>query len=277
MRRWAVAWIGLALVNLNCSGNILETFANKDTNEAHYYNAVGDVNAGNYTGALNEISLMTGSYPQTAPVLQLQASAYAGMGGLQFINFVTSFSIMGTTRLLPFLLKAFDAGVASNIDNSMQAQTIMQSIGAIASRTADENFFSAVVAFETAGNVLSYYADPTHTGSPTSGWDPCASAGSRSPGGAMTDADVGIIGASLSIALADLNAVAGQVSLGGTSLTTIGNVCSGLPAGYNFCAVTDPTAFTATELKGIRSLIKESSAVGLGDNCTGDVTTCNCP
>jgi hypothetical protein len=277
MRPIAVWVIGSLLMggNLSCSVNILQSFSNTKTNGALYVNALEAVNSGDYNGALSNIAQMTGSYASSAQVLELKASAYGGLCGFQFVPFVTALGGIGSTLLFPFLLQTFDAGVASNIDNCVFAQNTIESIGPIAARSTDENFFLATIALAKIGNILSFYADPAHHGVGTAGFDPCAVGATRASG-QITDSDAREIGVGISLAATNLAAVASQVQLGTGSLTTINNVCT-LLGGMNFCAVTDPTLLTTNEVLGVRSLVKESVDIGLGTNCTGNVTTCFCP
>lgn len=279
----ALVCIFVVLGNLSCSANILKTFADTGTNEALYEDALALVNSGDYSGALSKISDMTGSYPTMAKVLELKASAYGGLCGFNFLTFALSLrDLASPNRLFPFLLQSFDAGVASNIDNCKLAQSTIESIGTITERSTDENIFLALIALAKIGNILSYYDDSGHTGSPTLNYDACAVGGARAAGGAITDSDAREIGTGITLAIANLNAVAGAVNLGTTQLTDFTTLCGSLPPGYNFCSVTDPTAFTATEVQGIRSLVKENSVVGLGltnggpVSCPGDLSQCNC-
>lgn len=259
--------------------NILGTFADKNTDEALYEDAVIDVNAGDYNAALTKIGKMSSAFVTTNPVIELKAAAYAGLCGFTFLPFVTAMSNMGTARLFPFLLATFDAGVALNIDNCLSSENLIESIGSVARRSNDQNIFLALVSFAKMGNILSYYADVGHTGVATAAYDPCTVGAAPRPaaGGAISDADAREFGVSLALALSNLAAVAGSVNLGSASLTQLNNVCAALPAAYNFCGITDPAAFTANQVKGIRTFIKEDSAVGLGSNCTGDVSVCFCP
>jgi hypothetical protein len=284
MRPLATAWMCFAIAfgNLSCSVNILQTFADTKTNEALFEDAQTMVNQQDYNGALAKIALMTGAYPAQEKVVVLKASAYGGLCGFQFIPFVEAFSGMGSTLLFPFLLQTFDTTSATNMINCLAAQNTIEGLGSITQRSTDNNFFLAMIAFAKVGSILSYYADAApQDGAGDAGFDPCVvNAGARAPGGPITDGDVREIGSGITIALANLSAVASQVNLGSGSLTSINSVCSALSGGlaaYNFCNITDPTAFDANQLKGIRSLIKESTAVGLGTNCTGDITACNCP
>jgi len=271
----------LALCGLGCSVNILKTFSNTTSDQALYVDAQKDLDAHDWNGALTKISSMSTDYAATTPVLVLKASAYGGICGFDFLTFAQALQGMASgAQLFPFLLKNFDAASATNIDGCVNAQNTIESIGTIAQRSTDNNLFLAFIAMAKIGNILSYYADPSKAGTGAAGFDPCAVGASRQNTSApieITDADARELGTGLSLAAANLGAVAGSVSTGSSQLTAITSVCSMLPAGFDFCAVTDPAAFTANEVKGIRSLVKESTDIGLGTNCTGDVTTCNCP
>src|ERR1035437_8255742 len=165
MRPLATGFICAVLVfsNLSCSVNILQTFSDQNSNEALYEDANTLNNSNDYTGALAKIGSMTGAYPNLPKVIELKASVYGGLCGFKFVPFVQTQSGIGATRLFPFLLQNFDAGVAANMDNCILAQNTMISIGTIAERSTDENFFIAAIAFAKIGNILSYYADVAAT------------------------------------------------------------------------------------------------------------------
>ncbi len=260
-----------------CSVNILENFANKKSNGALYYDAQKAMDAHDYDGALAKIVLMTGTYATSTPVLVLKASAYGGLCGFDFLTFAKALQGIGATRVFPFLLANFDAASATAIDNCVLAQNTILSIGSLAERSDDNNFFLAMIVLAKIGNILSYNADAARAGTGLAGFDPCAAGGARAMGGPMTDGDARELGVGIALAATNLTAVAGKVSAGSGVLSNIASVCSALPVGYNFCAVTDPAALTASEVKGVRTLVKENSVIGLGTNCTGDVSACNCP
>jgi hypothetical protein len=269
--------VALALCNLSCSVNILSTFADKDTDEALYHDADTDLKNHDWNSALEKIGKMSTAYQATPLVLRQKGSAYGGLCGFIFFDFIQKLSGMGSARLFPFLLASFDAAQAANIDYCVLAQNTFLSIGSISERSTDDNFEIAMLAFAKIGNILSYYADPTMTGAAAGTFDACAVGTTRTnPGQQITDADAREIGTGISIAAANLNAVAGRINAGSSQLSSITSVCSAL-GGSDFCATTDPSAFTPTEVLGIRTLVKESSAIGLGSNCTGDVSVCHCP
>lgn len=286
MRRLGLgrAWVVCALLiaNLNCSGNLFTTFADTSTNDALYQDAIIKVDQGNYNGALSDIGSMTGSYPSQPQVLELQASAYAGLCGFNFLNFAQAFSGLGSTLLFPFLLAQFPTTNGAAIDDCSTAINIIESIGPIGSRTTDQNTFLALVSLAKIGVILSFY-DGNGTATVNTGYDACTSGATRTQGGNMTDADAAQIGTGITVAAANLAAIASAVKLGSGSLTSINTLCGQVPGGAALCAITDPTAFTAPELLAIRSMVKENSVIGLGitvangTTCPGNVTQCFCP
>jgi hypothetical protein len=139
-----------------------------------------------------------------------------------------------------------------------------------------------MISFAKVGVTLSYYADVNQDGTATAAYDVCTAGGARTAGAAaIPDSDIREIGSGLTLAMTTLQEIAADINLGSSSLTALTDVCADLAAlgpTFDFCAITDPAAFTATHLKAIRSLLKEDSAVGLDTmGCDGDVSTCNCP
>jgi len=268
------------ILNVSCSGNILETFADKTSNEALYAAAKILINEGDYNAALAKIALMEGAYVGRREVVSLKASAYAGLCGLRFLPFVMDLQNIGTARVMPLLLSHFVGGTTSRIDNCVLAEDTLATIGGITARTNDENLFMATIGLAKVGAVMSLYADANQDGLVTVGFDACDSSGVVRAAGAWVESDLRELGTGLTVALANLTAISGSTSLGSAEVATMNALCAALalfnPA-YNFCAITDPTAFTANHLKGIMSLIKEDDDIGLGGNCVGDLSVCNCP
>lgn len=280
--------LGLAALSaLGCSGNVLSSFADKKTDEAYLEDAKIAMNDGDYDGALSKLALIKGSLASDRRTLVVKASAYGGLCGMpRFLDFAQAISGMGTARVFPFLTALFVGGSAARIDMCKQAESALVSIGATADRTPDENMFLVFVSFAKIGNVLSLYTDANQDGAPDAGVDPCLHARATRPtapvAGNFYDADLRELGTGVTLALANIAAVSSTVQLGDATLASLNSVCTalgslpGLGASYNFCSVTDPSAFTAQHLKGLLAMLKESSVIGLGTNCTGDLTACNC-
>ena len=278
-----MSWVRFVLciyflaMNLSCSVNILETFANKTTNEALYNDAQTLMNDGDYSGALTKIAAMTGAYSSLEKVIYLKATAYGGICGLNFLTFVQNFAAIGATRLFPFFLSSFQSSSSAKIDACITAQNLLTGIGAVGVRSNDENTLLMMLAFAKIGNITAFYADSAPVdGVADAAYDVCAVGGARTAGAAITDNDARELGTGITLAMEALAAIASTVNLGSGSLTALSGLCTLLGAGgANFCSKTDPTTFSAIEVKGIRTLFKESTVVGLG-TCTGDITVCNC-
>lgn len=258
--------------NLSCSVNILETFADKNTNEAYYVDALKLINDGYYTEALEKIDLMTGSYPSSRKVLRLKADAYGGLCGINFLSFVEAFAGL-TGTLMPFLMSTYRTGTLTNADACKEAEDIIESIAASADRTNDEHVRMMVIGFAKIGNILGHYADTDDDGTADAGYNVCLDVG----GTDISDAYAREVGTGLTLAIDALTRLAGSVNLGSSTLSTIQTLCSSLPANYQFCSITDPATFDVDEVKGIRTLLKEDNVIGLGADCDGDISTCNCP
>lgn len=289
MRRLArVALVtAVALSNVTCSVNILENFADKNTNNAYIVDATKLINSGDYDAALEKLNLITGAAANDRKVKSLKASAYAGKCGLVFLPFVEALAAMGTTRLFPFLNSAFRAGTTTTkIDSCTTAEGLIESIGTTAERTSDENMLLVLVAFAKMGNILSYYADEAdglQDGTVGGAYNVCTIGGARTLGGNIPSVDIDELVWSTVSAINNITAVTADVDLGDASLASISSACSSLPLAYNFCSITSRSDITADFRKGMRSLLIENSAVGLGLSaggfgvCPGDLSSCVCP
>jgi hypothetical protein len=275
--------IGAALVfNLNCSVNILENFADKNTNGAYLVDAKKLLSERDYDGALAKLALITGDMAGNRSVIMLKASAHAGKCGLEFLPFVEALQSMGSTNLFQVFLSHFVAGTATQMDSCLTAENLVESIGSVSERTSDENMLLVLISFAKIGTTLAYYADSDDDGAIDGGYNTCTVGGSRSAGGNITDADAREIGTAITLAIENISAVSTSVDLGSDALADVSAACSLLnaipPSGtYNFCTVTDPSGFSPEQLRAIRGLIRETNdGIGLG-SCAGGAATCLCP
>lgn len=268
-RSFAVA--ALAVVFLGCSVNIFENFGDKTTDAALLESAKSLIDSGNYSGALQEFAAMSSEYRSQRSVVPYYASAYAGRCGLNALDLISDIDDLGSTRIFPFLMDEYPSGTQAEETDCASAEELMETIDLTATnRTDDENLLMAMIGLSKMGVVLSQFADTDANGAVDAGFDPCTTA-------SLPDADVRQFGSSLSRALGSLSALS-STSFGGSSTTDLDSVCSALATyapSYDFCSVTDPAAFTANQIKGIRSVINENSVVGLG-TCTGSIATCVC-
>lgn len=275
----AIALISLLSLNLSCSVNVLETFADKTTDQAYYYDAMELINKGDYDGALAKIALIKGSLATDRTVVSLKASAYAGKCGLSFLNFVEALQNMGTSSLFQVFLTNFSAGSTTRIDACVTAEDLVESIGTVSERNSDENMLLVLISFAKIGNILALYADGDDNATVDTNYDSCPVGGSR-VAGSLTDADVRQVGTGLTLAIENITAVSSTVNLGSSALASVSAACTalgGINPAYNFCAITNPASFTAQQLKAIRGLITETNdGIGL-KTCAGGAAACVCP
>lgn len=280
MRAWMIALLAVSLCgNLSCSVNILETFANKRTSEALYQEAIVLMNKEDFVGAVEKLNAIEGDFAVDRKVLKLKGEAYAGICGLRFIPFVLALKDLGTARIFPFLTDHFRNGTTTKIDACVAAEDLVESIGAIGSRTVDENFLLALISFAKMGAILNFYVDDDENGVVDGGYDPCVTNNTTRVEGPLYDDDVNQMVVSLALTINNLTAVGSSVDLGSGTIAALQGVCTtleGIDPSFNFCTVTDPTTVTAAHRQGIRSLLNEDTVAGLG-TCTGDITTCMCP
>lgn len=282
--------VALALVNLTCSVNILENFADKTTNAALYTAAKKLINSGDYDAALAKLALITGSFATDRSVIGLKASAYGGKCGISYLTFVENLANMGTTKLFAFLMGQFRSATSATIDACTTAQDLMVSIGAVGTRTSDENMFLLVISFAKIGNILAFYADSDHDGALDAGFtepNTCTLGGTRGAGNDFADADVVEMGVSTALALEQLQALSGTINLGSSSLTTLTTLCStlaGAPFNTPICTMTTNASWTDgsndnLENYAMRTLVNEGQDIGINTCPTvgGDAATCPCP
>jgi hypothetical protein len=151
----------------------------------------------------------------------------------------------------------------------------------VGARTTDENLFLGLISLTKMGKVLSYYLDVDQDGAVAAGVNPCLNARGARPAapvnGDFWDTDLREFGSGLTLFVESINAVSSEVDLGSDFLNDVNSACALLPAMYNFCGITDPATFTANQVKGFQSIMKEDQDVGIGSDCAGNIGACNCP
>lgn len=261
---------------IGCSANILEAFADTTSDEALLFKAKMKINDGDYTTALTYFTSMTPLFLTRRDVIGVRSSAYAGICGLDFLDLVDGITNMGTTRLFVLLMQEFTLGTTDKRDACVLAENYMQTIStSYTDRTSDENLFLALINLSKMGVIFNRLADADADSSLDAGFDACAA-------GDFPDADVREVGTAINLMRTSASGVTGTTFTSFAS--AVNTICDNWPGGlatYNFCVdgsgpIFSGASFTANQLKGIRSLVNESSDVGLG-SCTGDISACACP
>lgn len=257
-----------------CSVNILQEFSIVESDDVLFFDAQKLVTDGQYAAALTKFSSMSSDYQALRTVRVWRASAYLGLcTSKDFLDFLSSIPTITGSNLFFGMMVAFQGGNATKQTNCQSAETELRSISSsAAARTADENLLMVFLGFAKIGTILSRYADASPAdGVVDAGFLACAS-------GSIPDSGVTQVGTAINLILDSLTNI-GSSTVASGALTGVSTACGLMPAGYRFCASPYQvltTDFDANEIKGIRTLLNESTAIGLS-SCTGDVSTCQCP
>lgn len=272
MRMFMILFI---LLNLSCSGNILKEFANKETDQALEKEARKLINKRDYAGALLVLERMSETYRARREVVHLRASAHGGLCGLDYIQLVLDLEDLGNERLLVFLMQAFSGGTDFKINQCILAEEALKAAIPLGARDLDEHIFMIFLNFAKVGTILSRYADTDNDGEVDSDFnDACDN-------DQLVDDDdhVKHIGTGLASLILSFSEAGTSLPVGDDAIGTVSDFCDNFPpilADYNFCQFTDVEAITADMVKGIRTVVNEDQAIGLG-SCSGDVLACACP
>lgn len=261
---------------LGCSQNIFDEIADKDTDEAKYFQARREINARNYTTAISLLESLSPSFIAARARVPVYSSAYAGRCGLEFLTLLENIQNSASGTLLTTLMAAFPGATVSGISDCIQAETIMESIGDESARNGDENLFMAFVSLAKIGTILSFHADTDDDATPDGTFDECVEvADSPDPAddaaGRLSDNDVREFGASLAVAISSLQAVGGNY----IDTAEFDGICNetGPPVDLSIlCDKTDPADFVDDEVRALRWIIG-STDIGIG-SCGADFTTC---
>lgn len=259
-----------------CSVNILSEFGDATTDEALLFDAKMKIDSQDWTGAIEKFAEMSDDFRSSREVRAIEASAFAGRCGLNFLDMINTFANLGSTFLFRALMESFTGSTAANVADCVEASDLIKQINATAAnRTTDENILMAFLEFAKIGAVISSNADPDDDGTPN--WadnDSCSAVN-------ISDADINEIGSAVANAVASLEAIDGSSDIGGDQLSDLAAFCdvlddAPLDATYNFCTALNTTDMTANMRRAVRSIIQENEYVGIG-TCNDTFANCICP
>lgn len=260
----------LIMFQISCTDNVLREFADKDDEDAILYKVYQHQAKKEYSDALTAFNTLPSTVQTKRDNQFLLATIYLGLCGLDFLTLTNEFSNIGSTNFLQFLMAAFTGASATQLANCKAAETTILNVDTdAANRTTDENVLMVYTSFAKIGSSLNFYADTDNNDTVDGSFAACTT-------GSLADLEAGHIATGLRNFIDSMNQVASEIGVGSGSLSDLNSVCTALPSSANFCSVTDPTALTADEQRGIRTVIRESSAIGISE-CAGDVSTCLCP
>ncbi|MEK6556000.1 MAG: hypothetical protein AABZ31_12215 [Bdellovibrionota bacterium] len=253
---------------------MFETFATQDDGPSLIRSVKDSLANQDYAGAVTTCELMEADDADDEEALYVCASAYAGVCGYDLfavINQITAYN--GTTPLIfEYFMTQNHGATLAKVDACNTALTKIRTIGAAADRTGDQNYLALFSAFTNMGVILNLLADATDDDAPDGGFDACLV-------GSMTNAQATQFGK----ALWELYRATEVISSAMTEISDLKTALDGVSAAIdlidptlNFLlASVNPDSFTANQLRGIRTLIKEGQVLGL--NYCADFLTCLCP
>ena len=255
----------IGLVTLSCSKNFYDELADKEDEDALFFDAKAALDEQNYSQAITLINSLSDDYKTGRDVKFTLASAYAGRCGLNFIDLAENLGSAGATGLFGLLMQAFPGSTDAAITDCIAAEDTIESVATDPGvRTVDENLLMAFISLTKIGVVVNRYADTNDDGSPDGGFDHCSNTD-------FPEADVRQVGTGFSHAVLSLTAAG--TSVGGDSLTALTDVCAADPNLATLCTITDPAVFDANAVKGIRAAVAANELVGIG-SCANTVANC---
>ena len=256
--------IFLSLFLISCSENLFDEIANKDTSEAIYFQAKQEINARDYAAAIVLLESLSPAYLAVRERIPIYASAYSGRCGLEFLTLLTSLQNLGTSTVLGSLMGSFPGALAANVQDCINAETILEGIGNESTRNGDENLLMSFNGLAKIGTILSSLADIDDDGVADATFDQCNATD-------LPELMVRELGASIAVTLLSLSAVGTSYVDG--ALADVTALCALNPNLNVFCTSTDPTSFAAAEVQALRYAIG-SNDFGINSCGNNDFTNC---
>ena len=258
--------------------NFLVDFASKNSDAAIYEDAKKKLDDRDWDAAITKMTVdMSATYRARVDVKETLAGAYAGKCGLEFVNLINSLSTSNTiSQLYNFFITIMKNRLVVPVACD-SAQTLIESLGTSANRTADQNLFLTILGMAKAGAWIRIKADQDNaglgTGTMDAGFDPC---------NATVFPDENVIKATVGLGLVFNNLSTVSSRLAGSTVNDINNFNSNcltalqaLDNTITSCDLTD-VAFVTSKVSFFRSLINEGTTVGIG-GCTTDTPFTACP
>lgn len=272
------------LVNSSCS-NVLEKFANVNTDAANYEEAQKKLNAGEYAEAEFYFSRLSAGFASDSEVKLQWASALAGQCGYTFTSIFNSLSSgdpLFLTSMKVFQQKSY------SLEKCTSAKLKLEEISTDPSlRNVDQNLFMLILGFARIGGALRNDADIDSTGnlgdgSMDGGFNACTVGAGTTANGTMSDDEIDEVILGLGLVLQNLTFVSAALGGGADSISDVSDACSALtpvPLPVNPCTITDSSQITPAVRTLIRQIVHTSSThpslpFGIGGCANADVTTC---
>ncbi|MDG0815587.1 outer membrane protein assembly factor BamD [Bdellovibrio svalbardensis] len=284
-----IACLGLTM---SCAKpNVFEDYASKDSDEALYADAQKKIDALQWDNAIDILeNQLSAGFKTRRDVLNTRAGAYAGKCGIKFSTLVNGLKNAsgGSANIFPYMMNLF-SGVTVTPSACESAITIMQQIGAVGVRTADENLFISILGLARISTTLAAKLDAVdHDGIVDAGSNVCDDwvAGVAqhpwtnaedplddylpplaAPAHYLTTADIQKVAAGVGLITENLTALGDVLGAGNSVVGAISNITTACTSVGITCTITDPALVVDPKvIYGFR-LILDTTAQGFG-SCT---------
>lgn len=252
----------LILGNGEC--NSFTGSANKNSDDALMYSARLAVDKKDFDGAIEIMSRISADRRGSRDGRVLEATAYAGKCGLNFIGLAKEIVDKIQFRRLFEVLGSNMRSVTS-YEPCATAETVIRGIPPEEMKS-DDYIFLAFLEFAKIGAVLAADGAIDANGSVVGTYDSCA----------MSDQDAGEIGTGINLAVSAI--VASGIPVAGSTTSIVKALCDVIetipPGDLSPCGIYDPSGFSADQLRAIR-IVTQSNEIGL-NTCGGSVTDLPC-
>lgn len=247
--------------------NVLQDTAKATTDDAIFYEAKLSLNDRDYTTALALIDSLSPTFLAQRDVSLVRASAYSGRCGMEFVSFVNSLSELGSNNLFLFLMQTYTGATATHVADCIAAEGILNGFGDYTQRIADENVLMGFSSLTKVGSIIAQRADLDLDDATDASFDHCDNT-------MFPEVDVRQVGSGIANAILSITAVASSISSG--TLAQIAAFCAADASLNAICTNTDPTAYTALEVRALRQLVG-SADLGIGACTNFADLACVCP
>ena len=264
MRITTYIFILILFLQTSCTENLFSTTADKTSDDALLYSAQRYLDEADWDGAISAISALDTEARATRTAREIIISAYAGKCGFDFITFVQALADM-SGRFFPFLLQAFPDAGTEEYNACIAAETELKALQSTETLGQVDHLKFVFVSMAKMGSLLNYKM-ATAANVYDSAKDPCNTAH-------ISNDEVNQVVTGLALIVTNI----ADAALDDFDASDITDVCATLvTAGLtNICAMVNTSAVTSSARCAMRSILNESSSLGLG-KCTGDIATCVC-
>lgn len=286
-----VIFICMGLASSCTKPNVFEDLASKDSDEALYIDAQKDIDALKWDDAIDILeNQLSAGFKVRRDVLNTRAGAYAGKCGLKFTTLVNGLKNAsgGSANIFPYIMNLF-TGVTVTPGACDSAISIMQQIGDVNARTADENLFLSILGLTRVATTLAAKLDSVnHDGVMDAGSNVCdewiagvpqnpwtnAEAPLNSylpplaaPAHFLAKSDIQKIVAGVGLITENIQALTSLLGSGNSVIDAVNNITATCASVGITCDSTDPALVVDPKvIYGLR-VILDSSAQGFG-SCT---------